>query len=58
MIVDTTVTTLISVDELLCNSLDCHAETLSRIAFDTVFNILKLFDYITRIENGSRRFFK
>ncbi|MBQ9683649.1 MAG: hypothetical protein IJV35_10340 [Neisseriaceae bacterium] len=46
MITDKSVTTLISVDELLCNLLDCHDRTSSCIAFDTVFNILKLFDYI------------
>ncbi|MBQ9683497.1 MAG: hypothetical protein IJV35_09555 [Neisseriaceae bacterium] len=45
MITDTTVTTLISVDELLCNSLDCHAVISSRLAMTQFFNILKLFDY-------------
>ena len=45
MITDKSVTTLISVDELLCNSLDCHAVISSRLAMTRFFNILKLFDY-------------
>ena len=45
MIIDKSVTTPISVDELLRNSLDCHA-VFQTARNDTVFKILKFIDYI------------